>query len=29
VEAHRSRLMDKTRAEDVGHLVRLWRAWKR
>jgi two-component system response regulator FixJ len=29
VEAHRARIMDKTRADDVGHLVRLWRAWKR
>jgi two-component system response regulator FixJ len=28
VEAHRARIMDKTRAEDVGHLARLWRAWK-
>ena len=23
IEAHRSRIMDKTRADDVGHLVRL------
>ena len=29
VEAHRSNILDKTRADDVGHLVRLWRAWKR
>jgi two-component system response regulator FixJ len=29
VDAHRARIMDKTRADDVGHLVRLWRAWKR
>jgi two-component system response regulator FixJ len=29
VEAHRSRILAKTRADDVGHLVRLWRAWKR
>ena len=28
VEAHRGRIMDKTRADDVGHLARLWRAWK-
>lgn len=27
VEAHRARIMDKARADDVGHLVRLWRAW--
>ena len=27
VESHRMRVMDKTRADDVGHLVRLWRAW--
>ena len=25
IEAHRARIMDKTRADDVGHLVRLWR----
>ena len=28
VEAHRARIMDKTRADDVGHLARLWRAWQ-
>ena len=28
VEAHRARIMDKTRANDVGELVRLRRAWK-
>jgi len=27
VEAHRLKIMDKTRADDVGHLVRMWRAW--
>lgn len=27
VEAHRGRIMDKTRAGDVPHLIRLWRAW--
>ena len=25
VEAHRARIMDKSRADDVGHLDRLWR----
>ena len=29
VEAHRARIMDKTRADDVGHLVRLWLASNR
>lgn len=28
VETHRANLMGKTRAEDLGHLARLWRAWK-
>ena len=28
VEAHRSRIMDKTRANDVGDLVRMRKAWK-
>ena len=27
VETHRTRIMYKTRADDVGHLARLWRAW--
>jgi len=29
VEAHRARIMDKTRANDVGELVRMRKAWKR
>ena len=28
VEAHRARIMDKTRANDVGDLVRMRKAWK-
>ena len=28
VEAHRARIMDKTRANDVGDLVRMRNAWK-
>lgn len=28
VEVHRRRLMENLRANDVAHLVRLWRAWK-
>ena len=27
VEAHRANTLNKTRADDVGHLVRMWRAW--
>lgn len=26
VETHRVKIMDKTRADDVGHLARMWRA---
>ena len=28
VEAHRARINDKTRAADVGELVRMWKAWQ-
>ena len=28
VEVHRRKVMDNLRADDVAHLVRLWRAWK-
>jgi two-component system response regulator FixJ len=28
VEAHRARINDKTRAADVGELIRLWKAWQ-
>lgn len=28
VETHRTKIMDKTRADDVGHLARMWRGWK-
>ena len=28
VEAHRARINDKTRAADVGGLVRMWKAWQ-
>lgn len=28
VETHRANIMGKTRADDLGHLARLWRAWK-
>lgn len=29
VEAHRARINDKTRARDVGELVRMWKAWRK
>lgn len=29
VEAHRARIMDKTRADDLAHLIRMWRAWNK
>ena len=28
VEAHRARINSKTRARDVGELVRMWKAWQ-
>jgi FixJ family two-component response regulator len=28
VEVHRRRLMENLRADDLGHLARLWRAWQ-
>lgn len=28
VEAHRARINGKTRARDVGELIRMWKAWK-
>lgn len=28
VEAHRARINDKTRANDVGELIRMWKAWQ-
>lgn len=28
VEAHRARINDKTRARDVGELIRMWKAWQ-
>ena len=28
VEAHRSRINEKTRASDVAELLRMWKAWK-
>ena len=29
VDTHRANIMGKTRADDGGHLARLWRAWKK
>jgi two-component system CheB/CheR fusion protein len=29
VETHRANIIGKTRAVDIGHLARLWRAWKK